>query len=232
MRKAILPFLILLLILPVCGKKEEKGTIEVTQQTPDVSEYMKKMKPLTGMNVLLIIAHKDFMDNELATVKAVVESLGGKTTIASTIIGKCKGSLKGEVDSQITVSKVIVDNYDGIVFIGGLGVEDDYYKNSDAMRIAREAFEKNKVLGAMTIAPAILAKAGVLNGKKATVFIDPKNPEERGILKSGGAQLLENEPVVVDGNIVTSMHPEYSQAFADQFAELLKKRAGEGGVSK
>ncbi|MGQ9706770.1 MAG: DJ-1/PfpI family protein [bacterium] len=231
MRKAILPFLLFLLIISFCGKKEEKGTIEVTQQAPDVSDYMKKMKPLSGMNVLLIIAHKDFMDNELATVKALVESLGGVTTIASTIRGKCKGSLKGEVDSQITLSEVDVDNYDGIVFIGGLGVEDDFYKNSDAMRIAREAVERDKVLGAMTIAPAILAKAGVLKGKKATVYIDPKNPEERGILKSGGAQLLEGEPIVVDGNIITCMHPEYSQLFADGFADLLKKKAESGGQS-
>jgi len=179
MRKVIIPFLLFLLILPVCGKKEEKGKIEITGQEPNVNEYMKKMKPLTGMNVLLIIAHKEFMDNEFATVKAMVESLGGKTTVASTIVGKCTGSLKGEVNSQITVSKVNVDDYDGIVFVGGLGAEDDYYKNSDAMRIAREAVEKDKVLGAMTIAPAILAKAGVLEGKKATVYIDKKNPEEK-----------------------------------------------------
>lgn len=227
MRRILLVGLVLLLLLPIsCKKKAEEETIEVTTETPDISDYMRKMKPLTDMNVLFIIAHKEFMDSELATVKAMVESLGGKTVIASTIKGKCVGSLKGEVDSDLTVGEVNVENYDGIVFVGGLGVEDDYYKNPEAMRIAREAFEKGKVIGAMTIAPAILAKAGILDGKKATVYIDPKNPEERGILRAGGAELMEDATVVVDGNIVTARHPNFTQEFANRFVELLKKKAG------
>lgn len=45
-----------------------------------------------------------------------------------------------------------------------------FIHNSVALRIAQDSVKLGKVLGAICIAPRILAEAGVLKGKKATVW--------------------------------------------------------------
>lgn len=64
--------------------------------------------------------------------------------------------------------------------------------------------------------PGILANAGVLKGKKATVF-----PSEEDTLANGGA-LRTRQNVVVDGKIVTAPGPQAAQEFAEALAKLLQ----------
>ena len=68
-------------------------------------------------------------------------------------------------------------------------------------RIAKETIESNKILGAICIAPAILARAGVLQGKKATVWNSPLDKSAVKILKENGA-VFDNKPVIIDEKII------------------------------
>jgi len=72
------------------------------------------------------------------------------------------------------------------------------------------------------LAPAILARAGVLENKKATVWSDPLNKETIEILKEGQVEYI-NEPVVVDGHIVTANGPIATEDFSKRIGELLLK---------
>jgi protease I len=71
-------------------------------------------------------------------------------------------------------------------------------------------------VAAICLSPPVLARAGVLAGKRATTF-----PAERAIveLKRGGATYVE-EPVVQDGIIVTANGPEAATAFGEALASL------------
>jgi protease I len=73
------------------------------------------------------------------------------------------------------------------------------------------------VLGAICIAPTILAKAGVLKGKQATVW-DAKG-EQIAILKAAGARYTGNE-VTVDALLVTGNGPNAAEEFGRTFATL------------
>ena len=90
-----------------------------------------------------------------------------------------------------------------------------------AVEIAKEA-QGHPVLAAICWAPTILAKAGVLSGKKATVW--KGDDAEYGMttdamLERSGADFTGAE-VTVDGNIVTGNGP----AAAQKFAEAVEKK--------
>lgn len=172
-------------------------------------------KVIKGKNVLLIIAHRRFRDEELLETKKVIEEAGGITAIASTDLTPARGMFGALATPNFTLDRVVVDRYDAVVFIGGSGSE-VYFRNPRAHLIAREAFEKNKILGAICIAPCILANAGVLEGKKATVW-DGKYIE---ILKAKKVEYT-GETVTVDGNIITANGPEAAKEFGEAIVGAL-----------
>jgi putative intracellular protease/amidase len=69
-----------------------------------------------------------------------------------------------------------------------------------ALRIARETAAEGKVLGAICMMPAVLASAGVLEGKKAAV-----NADFASVLKEKGA-ILTQADAERDGKIVTASY--------------------------
>jgi putative intracellular protease/amidase len=82
--------------------------------------------------------------------------------------------------------------------VGGQGAS-IYYDNPKAHVIARETLRSGKLLGAACLAPATLAKAGVLRGKTATSFLSVQKvlPREKSgtlpIFRKMGRFLLNNE---------------------------------------
>jgi 4-methyl-5(b-hydroxyethyl)-thiazole monophosphate biosynthesis len=72
---------------------------------------------------------------------------------------------------------------------------------------------KDKPVAAICAAPMVLARAGLLNGKKAVIY----DGMEAGL--AGAVYVKEN--VVQDGNIITSRGPGTAMAFALKLAELL-----------
>jgi protease I len=64
----------------------------------------------------------------------------------------------------------------------------------------------------------VLAKAGVLEGKKATVF---STPDSISALQRGGAILVDNN-VVVDSRLVTANGPASAEEFGNALVNLLK----------
>ena len=171
--------------------------------------------------IALIIAFRDFRDEEYFITKQVLEGAGVKITTVSTNLGKAIGAYGGEAEVDLLIDELNVFDYDGIVFVGGAGAF-KYVDDTKAHEIASSAIKENKVLGAICVAPIILAKAGVLKGKKATVWSSTMDKSPIKILKEGGA-IYEDKDVVVDGNIVTANGPAAAQKFGEVLTEILKK---------
>ncbi len=179
-----------------------------------------------NMTVLFVIAPENFRDEELFYTKEEVNNAGVKTVIASTRKGTCKGMLGGTAEATIELKDVNVDDYDAIVFVGGSGTP-IVRSDADALRIAKEAYNssKVKVLGAICWAPTTLAKAGVLKGKKSTVWKghDPEyNMSTPEVLEKYGATYVE-QPVVEDGKIITAWGPSAAHDFGKRIVERVKE---------
>lgn len=169
-----------------------------------------------GKRVLLIISFKDFRDEEFKIPFEVFTGAGIKVDVASDQTGKAIGVLGLEVQVNLSLETVNVDLYDAIVFVGGPGTPRHLWGNPEAVRIANEAYEKGKIIGAICLAPGVLAEADIVNGVKVTAF-----HTARSKLVQAGAVFMD-EDVVVDGNIITASGPQAARKFANEILKALR----------
>ncbi len=165
----------------------------------------------------LIAASQNFRDEELFETKRALDAAAVQTVIASTRIGIIRGTLGGIAEANILVGQLRVEDYDAIIFIGGLGAV-EYVANPAALNLAREAVRQRKILAAISTAPTILANAGVLTGVRATSFLS-----ERNRLILAGA-VYTGIPVEQDRLIITGSGPMASIQFGRAVADALTGR--------
>ncbi len=174
--------------------------------------------------VLIIIAQEGFQDQEFDIPRQILKQEGYEINIASIEKGKCRGSMGMEVDAEYSADDLLdsVDNYSAIIIAGGPGAKKlrDTYS---ILELIRRFNEKEKIVSAICFSPAVLAEAGVLKGKQATVWSSEINNELIEFIKSKGAEYIDQE-VVVDGNIVTGNGPAAAPDFADEIIKLLKNK--------
>ncbi|PIN76441.1 thiamine biosynthesis protein ThiJ [Candidatus Woesearchaeota archaeon CG10_big_fil_rev_8_21_14_0_10_36_11] len=170
------------------------------------------------MDALFIVAQEGYQDHEYELPKKILESANINVITASTNVGPCKGNLGGTTEATVALANIDVSDYGAIVFIGGPGAA-TFQHDVQAHLTAQEAFNRKKVLAAICIAPTILAYAGVLDGKEATVWNN--DGKQSKILEENGATFV-NEQVVVDGKIVTANGPKAAEMFGKKVVDLMK----------
>jgi protease I len=175
----------------------------------------EKRENMKNAKVLMVIAPKDFRDEELFEPMAVFESNGLKVDVVSTTKGECVGMLGNKITVEKTIYDVSPDDYVAIVIVGGIGSKEYLWNNTRLIELVKEFYNQNKVVSAICLSPVVLARAGILKNKKATVYPAPEAIEE---LKKAGA-IYEDRGVVVDGNVVTAKSPDYARLFG---LEVLK----------
>jgi len=169
--------------------------------------------------VLMIIAFQNFKDEEYFVPKEILEKAGALVLTASTQKGTALGVSGGETEVTLSLNEVKAGDFDGVIFIGGPGAS-VLIDNTEGHRIAKEAVAAEKILGAICIAPAILAKAGVLQGKQATVWSSALDKSAVEILRNNGA-VYQDEKVVVDGKIITADGPAAASEFGQYLVRVL-----------
>jgi len=174
------------------------------------------MPELQGKKILMIIASHDFRDEELFKPRDLFLERGMKVILASSSLKTSRGMLGGTVQPDILVKEVKVEEFEAIIFVGGMG-SSEYWEDPVAREIVKKAVALNKIVGAICIAPVTLANAGILEGKKATVF-----SSEISKLKEKGA-IYTGKNVEVDGNIITANGPQAAEEFGKAIIQSLIK---------
>ena len=169
------------------------------------------------VKALLVIAPK-FRDEELFHTKEELEYAGVETIIASKSIGVITGMLGGTAQAEKILSGVNTNDYDVIVFIGGSG-SSIYYNDLDARTLVKRAVDDGKVLAAICIAPGILANAGVMKGKKATIW---DGDGAHSVLLTEKGAVYTGESITVDGKIITANGPSAAHDFGKRIVEVLR----------
>jgi len=174
------------------------------------------------MKVLSIIAQKGFQDHEFSESKKEIEAAGITVTVAAPTLNEATGKLGAKIIPQVSLSEVNIDDYDAIITIGGpgaltLGDHIEYFK------ILHDANKKSKIIGAICIAPKLLAKAGLLKERNATVWNEDNM--QAPFLEQMGAKYTGELVTVDDTNlelVVTANGPNAANAFGKKIAELIK----------
>jgi len=168
------------------------------------------------MKILIAIAPEKFRDEELADPVAALTQAGIEYEIASTRRGSCVGMLGARATATLSFEEVDPKQYEALLIVGGSGSQVHLWED-DVLRVIAKYFPpKGKVVAAICLAPVVLARAGILKGKKATYYENPLSFRE---MKTGGAVLV-NKPVVTDGRIITANGPAASKEFA---AEIIRR---------
>ena len=182
-------------------------------------------KKLSGKNILMIIASKNFRDEEYFIPFEIFQKEGAKITTASSVEGEIVGVEGGEARSTLILKEVEIKKFDAVVFVGGNGAR-EFFDDNNAHKIAQEMVSAHKTLGAICIAPVILAKAGVLNGKNATVWSSIANKSGEEELKKAGC-LVSEKRIEKDGKIITADGPSVAKEFAETVIRTITEKISE-----
>jgi protease I len=172
------------------------------------------IKP-TQNSFLIFLPKKDFNEEEFTIIKKRLLKAGKQVFITSDDHSVCSGSKGMKVKSDTSFYNVNVNNFSSLILIGGSGSR-AYWKNESLHNIIKRFFDAKKVIAAICSSPITLAKAGILQNKKATCY-----SEDKMELINAGID-YQDKNVVVDGNIVTANDSRSALEFAEAVLHLTK----------
>jgi len=170
---------------------------------------------------LLIPLAEGFEDIEALAVIDILRRAGIQIDIVGvpgTVITS-KSGVRVMVDKKLSEMKA--EDYDGIVLPGGKAVE-ILGRTSSLLDTIKKLDARKKLIAAICIAPSILAKTGILDSRKATIYpgFEKELPRPRG------------DKIVVDENIITSQGPGTAIEFALKIIEILKGQQKAGQIRR
>lgn len=173
----------------------------------------------SNKKAVIIIAFRDFRDQEYFIPREILENAGVRVSTASNKKGTAIGADGGDAAVDLLVSEINPSEFDTVIFVGGPGCIKSL-DNRVSYEVLKKAVVQKKVLASICISPVILAKAGVLKERKATVWSSPMDKGAIRILEQNGA-IYNAEPMVIDGNIVTASGPAAAEEFGNAIVDLL-----------
>jgi 4-methyl-5(b-hydroxyethyl)-thiazole monophosphate biosynthesis len=114
-----------------------------------------------------------------------------------------------------TLHDALQQDYDMIVLPGGLPGADHLNNDSRIIELLKKMAANDKFAAAICAAPKVLATAGLLSGRNATCF-----PGVLEKLDLPNTTIVE-DPVVLDGKVITSRGPGTAMDFTLHLIELL-----------
>lgn len=122
---------------------------------------------------------------------------------------------------ELVFSNIDATRFDALAIPGGLepgGYYEDVY-SSEVLSLIREFDQAGKIIATICVGALPLGKSGVLSGRKGTTFCLKDGYRQKQLIDFGVN--LINEPIVVDGNIITSCSPATSLDVAFTLLEML-----------
>jgi protease I len=121
---------------------------------------------------------------------------------------------KAKVKSEILVDKVMMEDYD-VLFIPGGYAPDKLRMHQPTLQTVKDFAATGKLIAAICHGPQVLISAGLVKGKRMTSW-----PAIAIDLQNAGATYVD-EPVVRDGQFITSRRPEDIPQFTKAVIEAL-----------
>jgi len=170
------------------------------------------------VNAAVLFAH-GFEEVEGLTIVDILRRAKINTIITGVEDKEINGSHNVTIKADQSLVDLSIDKVDALILPGGAPGFMNLRKSERVLSIIKEANKKKKIVAAICASPSVLAIAGILDQKKATIY--PGMEEE---IKKGGGTLVD-DLVVVDDNIVTSKGPATTMLFALKLVEMLKDKS-------
>ena len=177
---------------------------------------------LQSKTILVVIPKSQFQEQELFDTLEVLKAAGPRIIILS----KSGQAAVGMNKTRFTPDGVLVDwdkqkdvfgKYNAVLVMGGKGAPKSLWGDTILPQILMDHFRAERVIGAIGLGVAVLARASLLSyeaaGPKDETFLSEL--EEAGLTRA-------NSPVVQDGKIITASGPEAATEFAHTIVSALE----------
>lgn len=156
---------------------------------------------LTGKHIAILV-EEDFEDSELVEPLRAMKGAGGMVTIVGSSSKDSYSGKRGSttVDVDTTADTVKPEDFDAVIIPGGYA-PDKMRLHSSMIELVKRAHDAGKVVAAICHGPQLLISADLVRGRRVTSW-----PSVAIDLKNAGAEWVD-EPVVRDGNLITSRKP-------------------------
>lgn len=144
---------------------------------------------------------------------------------------KLKCTFNFTVIPEMHINEVNIDEFDALAIPGGFeeaGFYEDAY-SEDFLNIIREFDKRGKIIASICVGALPIGKSGVLACRNATTYNFGKRQKQ---LSEFGANVLGDEPIVVDKNIITSYNPSTAFGVAFKLLEMLTSKENCDNVKK
>ena len=174
---------------------------------------------MLGGKRIAVLAEEGFEDSELVEPMRALKDAGAKVIIVGS---KPQQSYKGKrkrarVRADVAAGDIEVEDIDAVVIPGG-NAPAQMRLNPSMIELVRDAYHSGKLVAAICHGPQLLASAGILQERRVTSW--PSIADE---IKSYGAEWFD-EPVVRDGNLITSRKPADIPKFSLEIIEALAQQ--------
>lgn len=166
-----------------------------------------------SMRILVPLA-EGFEEIEAVNVIDILRRAEIEVVTAGLKQGPVEGSHKIKVLPDTSLGEIDFRDFDGLVLPGGAPGFVNLGNDERILKMAQEMDRAGKYVAAICAAPSVLIKAGILQGRRATISQSGKAQVE------ACAQFCEDR-VVVDRNLITSRSPGTAMEFALKLVEVL-----------
>ncbi|MCK4739705.1 MAG: DJ-1/PfpI family protein [Deltaproteobacteria bacterium] len=165
------------------------------------------------MKKVFIPIAEGFEEIEAVSIIDVLRRAGIEVVTAGLKSCQVKGANGITLSTDTTLDKIQSSGFDMIILPGGGVGTANLKKDRRVLELLREFSGANLPVAAICAAPTVLAKAGLIDGKKVTCY--------PGYESELGAGIFSKDRVIVDDGIITSRGPGTAIEFAIKLAEIL-----------
>lgn len=167
---------------------------------------------------VLIFVDNGFEDIELLYPYYRLQEAGYEVEVVGHKSGEVYAGKHGiTIESDYSPDEVDLDLFKGIVIPGGRA-PDRMRTRPKLVRLVKEANDMGLVIASICHGPQLLIEADVLEGKNLTCYKSVRTD----VKNAGGT--VHDEPVVVDGKLVTSRFPADLPQWLKETIKLLKQQ--------
>ncbi len=150
---------------------------------------------------------------EAVTVLDILRRAGIAAVSASLDGQPVRGSRGTTIIPDLSLEDALKRDFDMVVLPGGQPGSNNLKADARIIKLVQDMAAQDRYVCAICAAPAILAKAGLLDGRRATSF--------PGSLDTFPKVLRQTQNVVEDGKLITSRGPGTAMDFALTLVERL-----------
>lgn len=163
--------------------------------------------------VAMVLAN-NFEDVEATDPKEYLERQGAEVTVIGIEPGTITGKKGATLTADATFADVSPDDFDMLVIPGG-GAPENLRIHDPAVEFTRRFVESGRPVASICHGPQLLISAKVLQGRRLTAV----NKIRDDITNAGGKYV--DEPLVEDGNLITSRVPADLPVFDEALGRAL-----------